>query len=95
MEFQKMYSCRSIKEAHEYCVMTFLGIKFNNIKYFIKITIAYQYFLWFVFSANHKGKWNESQVCLSGRIYYSFASSTKSEGRCTETLRHAMMKGRR
>ena len=52
-------------------------------------------FFWFIFSTTHTGKGNESQIRLSGRIYYSFVPSTKSEGICAENLRHIMMKVRR
>ena len=46
----------------------------------------------FIFSTTHTGKGHESQICLSGRIYYTFVPSTKYEGRCTETLINIMMK---
>ena len=47
-----------------------------------------------MFSTTHTGKGQKNQIFLSGRIYYSFVTSTKSEGRCEEYLRHVMMKTR-
>ena len=46
------------------------------------------------FSTTPTGKLHESQIYLYGRIDYSFVPSTIYEGRCTENLRHVMMKVR-
>ena len=50
---------------------------------------------WFKFSTTHIEKLHESKICLSGRMAYSFLTSKKSEGRCTENLRHVILKVRR
>ena len=51
--------------------------------------------LWLTFTTNHTGKVHEYQICLDGRIDYSFVSSKKSDFRKTENLRHVTMKARR
>ena len=48
--------------------------------------------LLFIFSTTHMWKVYESQIYLHGRIYYNSVQSTKYEGKCTENLRHVMMK---
>ena len=51
--------------------------------------------LWLILPSNHIGKGHEYQICLYGRIDYSFVPSKKSEVRKTENLRHVTMKARR
>ena len=55
-------------------------------------TIIYIHLCWFIFSITHTGNGHESQIFLSGIIYYTFIPTTKFEGRCTEILGHVMMK---
>ena len=45
----------------------------------------------FICSTNHAGKGHESQICLSIIMDYTLVPSTKSEGICTENLRHVII----
>ena len=92
LERQKTDLFLASKDAVDYRVMIAIGRKFKNVKYFTKVfTITYK-FLWFIFATNHTGKGQKYQICLSVRIDYGFAPYIKSEGLCTENIRHTMMK---
>ena len=50
---------------------------------------------WFIFLTTHTENGHGPHILLPGIIDYNFVQYTKSEGKCTETFKHTMVKVRR